>query len=415
MAVLVIEKQDLKHNIKQIKEYAKKSDEKLKIIAIVKSNGYGLGLKEYSNFLIDNGIEYLAVASTEEAIKLRSYGIKEDILMMSSTAIESEIEEMVKNNITITIGSKEAKEALINVIKRLNKKPKIHIKIDTGFGRYGYLYNEEEQIIGDIKKLQKFAVVEGIFSHLNKKPKIHIKIDTGFGRYGYLYNEEEQIIGDIKKLQKFAVVEGIFSHFSTSFYKEKWTNYQYENFINLIKKLEENEINIPIKHISNSSAFIRFPNMNLNAVRIGSAFLGRIAVANKLGLKKIGYLESEISEIKILPKGWNIGYSNTYKTKKETKVAIIPTGYAEGYHMRLENDMLSTTNKLRDVVQAIKKLFKDTKLYVEINNKKYAILGRIGMYHLTVDITGENLKIGEKVKMNANPLYVDSSVRRLYK
>ena len=216
-------------------------------------------------------------------------------------------------------------------------------------------------------------------------------------------------------MQKFAVVEGIFSHFSTSFYKEKWTNYQYENFINLIKKLEENEINIPIKHISNSSAFIRFPNMNLNAVRIGSAFLGRIAVANKLGLKKIGYLESEISEIKILPKGWNIGYSNTYKTKKETKVAIIPTGYAEGYHMRLENDMLSTTNKLRDVVQAIKKLFKDTKLYVEINNKKYVILGRIGMYHLTVDITGENLKIGEKVKMNANPLYVDSSVRRLYK
>lgn len=80
-------------------------------------------------------------------------------------------------------------------------------------------------------------------------------------------------------------------------------------------------------------------------------------------------MESEISEIKILPKGWNIGYSNTYKTKKETKVAIIPTGYAEGYHMRLENDMLSTTNKLRDVVQAIKKLFKDTKLYVEINNK----------------------------------------------
>ena len=179
MAVLVIEKQDLKHNIKQIKEYEKKSDEKLKIIAIVKSNGYGLGLKEYSNFLIDNGIEYLAVASTEEAIKLREYGIKEDILMMSSTAIENDIEEMVKNNITITIGSKEAKEALINVIKRLNKKPKIHIKIDTGFGRYGYLYNEEEQIIGDIKKLQKFAVVEGIFSH-----------------------------------------------FSTSFYKEKWTNYQ---------------------------------------------------------------------------------------------------------------------------------------------------------------------------------------------
>ena len=96
MGIIVIEKQDLKHNIKQIKEYAKRVNDKLKIIAIVKSNGYGLGLEEYANFLIDNGIDYLAVASTDEAIKLREAGIKEDILMMSSTAIEQELEDMVK-------------------------------------------------------------------------------------------------------------------------------------------------------------------------------------------------------------------------------------------------------------------------------------------------------------------------------
>lgn len=368
MGTLVIEKQDLKHNIKQIKEYAKKDNENLKIIAIVKSNGYGLGLEDYANFLIDNGIDYLAVASTGEAIKLRESGIKEEILMMSSTAIEQELEDMVKNNITITIGSTEAKDALIKIIKKINKKPKVHLKIDTGFGRYGYLYTETETILKDIKELQRFAIIEGIFSH-----------------------------------------------FSTSFYKEKWTNLQYERFLNVIKVLKQNKINIPIKHISNSSAFIRFSQMNLNAVRIGSAFLGRVAVANKLGLKKIGYLESEISEIKTLPKGWNIGYSNTYKTKKETKVAIIPTGYAEGYHMKLSSDMLSFGNKLRDVIQAVKRLFKDTTLYVEIANKRYPILGRIGMYHVTVNITGENFKIGEKVKLNANPLYVDSSVRRLYR
>ncbi|MFQ9769537.1 MAG: alanine racemase [Clostridia bacterium] len=163
MGILVIEKQDLKHNIKQIKEYAKKDNEKLKIIAIVKSNGYGLGLEEYANFLIDNGIDYLAVASTDEAIKLREAGIKEDILMMSSTAIEQELEDMVTNNITITIGSTEAKDALIKIIKRINKNPKVHIKIDTGFGRYGYLYTDTEKIIKDIKELQKFVTIEGIF------------------------------------------------------------------------------------------------------------------------------------------------------------------------------------------------------------------------------------------------------------
>ena len=83
--------------------------------------------------------------------------------------------------------------------------------------------------------------------------------------------------------------------------------------------------------------------------------------------------------------------------------------------MKLSSDMLSFGNKVRDVIQAIKRLFKNTKLYVEINNKRYPILGRIGMYHVTVDITGEDFEIGEKVKMNANPLYVDSSVRRLYR
>ena len=368
MGILVIEKEDLKHNINQVKKYAKKSDKNLKIIAIVKSNGYGLGLKEYTNFLLDNGIDFFAVASTEEAIKLREFGLKEEILMMSSTAIEEDVINMIKNNITITIGSKEAKDILIKCIKKTNKKPKIHIKIDTGFGRYGYLYNDTENILKDIKELQKFAKIEGIFSH-----------------------------------------------FSTSFYKEKWTRLQYERFLSLINKIEEEGIQIPIKHIANSSSFIRFPEMNLDAVRIGSAFLGRVAVANRLGLKKIGYLESEISEIKLLPKGWNIGYSNTYKTKRETKIAIVPTGYAEVYHMKLESDMLSFKNKIRDIIQAIKKLFKNTNLYVEINNKRYPVLGRIGMYHVTVDITGENLKIGEKVKMQANPLYVDSSVRRLYK
>ena len=191
MGILVIEKQDLKHNIKQIKEYAKSVNDKLKIIAIVKSNGYGLGLNEYANFLIDNGIDYLAVASTDEAIKLREAGIKEDILMMSSTAIEQELEDMVKNNITITIGSSEAKDALIKIIKVINKTPKVHIKIDTGFGRYGYLYTDTETILKDIKELQKFSTIEGIFSH-----------------------------------------------FSTSFYKEKWTNLQYERFLSVLKVLE---------------------------------------------------------------------------------------------------------------------------------------------------------------------------------
>ena len=101
MKALLINKEDLKHNINIIKEEAKKTE--TKIIAVVKGNGYGLDLVEYSKFLIDNGIEILAVATTEDAIKLREAGIKEDILMMSSTCIKEDVKLLIENNVILTI------------------------------------------------------------------------------------------------------------------------------------------------------------------------------------------------------------------------------------------------------------------------------------------------------------------------
>lgn len=372
MNTLVINKEDLRHNINKIKEYAKKSGQDdagkdVKIIAVVKGNGYGMGIVEYTKFLIDNGISMFAVSTMEEALKLRKEGIKEEILMLSSTAIEDDVRTLVKNKIILTIGSKED----IIIAEKIGK--------------------EENQTI-----------------------RVHLKIDTGFGRYGFVYSKRDEMVEALKNIQN-VKIEGTYTHFSISFFDEKYTKLQFKRFIDVIEVLKMNKIETGMLHVCNSSAFVKHREMHLNAVRIGSAFLGRLSFENNVGLKKIGYLESAVSEIKDLPKGFNVGYSNTYKTKTETKIAVIPCGYMDGINIMNNRDMFRTIDKLRYIVRDIKDFFKKQKIYIKIKDKNYEIIGRIGTYHIICNISNSDIKIGDKVIINVNPKFVDSSIRREYR
>ena len=315
MKSLLINQKDLKHNIEIIKELAKDNTSvgtsiEFKLVGVVKGNGYGLGLVEFARFLKDNGVPILAVSTVEEAVELREAGIDGVVLMLSSTAVDEEIKTLIEHNITVTIGSDESARKVNEWAKKLNITVRANLAIDTGFGRYGFLYQDTDHMISVLKSLTNVHIVS------------------------------------------------TFSHFSMSFAKkEKWTRIQFKRFVDTVSILQENYIKTGHLHICNSSAFLRFPYMHLNAARIGSAFLGRILLPNEWGLKKIGVLHTNITEIKTLPRGFNVGYSNTFKTKRDSKVAIIPVGYHDGFNVHNNHDVYRFRDKLRYIYHDAKDFF----------------------------------------------------------
>ena len=333
MKQLVVNKDDLRHNINKIKEYTKKisNNSNYTIIAVVKANGYGLGLAEYSNFLVQNGIQYLAVATLEEALELKKQSINAHILLLSPLNTNKDMEIAVQNDIIITIDSK------------------INSNIANDLSKKGY------------------------------NIKAHIKIDTGFGRYGFLYSDKNVILETINELVKNNIkVEGIFSHFSMAYYKNnKQTLMQYTRFKEVLTYLEKNNINIDLKHICNSPAILNYPEMCLNAARIGSAFTGRVCAEENIGLKKIGELNLNVAEIRTLPKDFTVSYLSTFKTKRETKIAVLQIGTAEGYNVGPKVDMFRVRDKLGRIYQQIKALFIKQKLTAVINEKRYDIIGTV--------------------------------------
>lgn len=369
MKKLEINKKDLKNNIEIIKQMNQETekDKKPEIIGVVKANGVGLDLIQYSKFLVDNGINTLAVAVTQEAIKLRKEAkIENDIIMLSPTIIKEEIQELVENDIILTVGNFYELELIKDIASKLKKENiRIYIKIDTGLARFGFLYNDIENII-----------------------KVFENAD-------------------------FVKIEGMYTHFSKCS-DEKWTNIQFKRFLDCVENVRKLGYSTGKLHAASSTAFIKYPEMRLDAVRLGSIFQGR-TLKKVDGLVKIGTFKTSISEIKTLPKGYNISYGKIYKTKKITRVAVIPVGYIDGFNKDKLRDDFTFKNNLISVGMEIKKIFKDNSLKVKIRDKSYKVLGRIGMYHAIIDITSNwDIQVGDEVIINITPLQANDEIRREY-
>jgi alanine racemase len=319
---------NIAHNMREVRRISASKE----IIAVIKADAYGHGALEVGPVLIENGATRLAVAVVTEALELRRAVPKAPIMILGYTPVNY-VEEIVINNIEVTA--------------------------------YDYDYVAELS-----KEAEKF----------NGTVKVHIAVDTGMGRIGFLPTDNS--IMDVYKISKLSniIIESVFSHFSCSDEKDKeYTFYQFEKFNLFCDKLKEKGVEFNLRHIANSGAIIDMPSMHLDAVRPGILLYGYYpsndVEKNKINIRPAMSLKASIINIKRLPAGEYISYGRTYKTDKESIIATLPIGYADGYTRLLFN-----------------------KGKVIVKGCFAPIVGRICMDMCMIDITGiDGLKLGDEV------------------
>ena len=365
MKKLVVEKKKLMKNIAALSAEAATTD--TKVIAMLKGNGYGLGLCAFAKLLTENGIDTISVCLLEEARTLREGGIDAEILLLSPTCNLAEAAEAISLGITCAVGSEESCAILDIAAEQAGVKAKAHLAIDTGFGRFGFLYNDMQSAAALLKAAENIEIT------------------------------------------------GTFSHLSDAFGKQENSELQFSRFTAAMDTLSALGIDAGMRHICNSCGFLRYKNMRLDAVRIGSAFLGRLPIQSPVALERIAYLESCICETKLLPAGFNIGYANTFKTKTETRIGVVPVGYMDGFGVSKINDTFRFSDILRYTLASIKTLFRDNSVYVHVGGKRCRVLGRISMFNIIVDLTDTDAQAGTEVILECNPILINASVTREYK
>ena len=299
--------ENIKFNVDSVKKALTKDT---MLCCVVKADAYGHGAVEVSKFLDkEENVDFFSVARLEEGLALVKSGVTKPILCMGYTDTDK-IQHAIDSNIRITVYSLEMAMKIDELAKLSNKKAYVHIKLDTGMSRIGFLVNE--QSISDIKKM---------FSLEN------------------------------------LIIEGIYTHFAKSDEENKEATYeQIKKYNRVVNSLEEANLNVPIKHVSNSAAILDLRECDFNMVRLGISLYGPYPsseVSRDIKLKTALELKTIVSNIKTIEKGTSVSYAGTYTVNEDTRIATLPVGYADGFPRTQKNPQAFINGKLLNIVGRI--------------------------------------------------------------
>lgn len=305
-------------------------------LGVVKANAYGHGAIPVAKKLEELGAEYLAVACLDEAIELREAGITRPILILGPTPLVF-ADEVVRYNLTQSVQSPAEAKALSEAAVCADKTLKIHIKVDTGMSRLGFLC-DEANADGAVEEIQKICTLPNL------------------------------------------AAEGIFTHFANADGDEAYSMTQLTRFLNVLDKLAVREVKFEIRHCAASAAVLNYPCAHLDMVRPGIALYGHYPDPSCEGLDGPGLLpvmtlKTRIVAVRELPAGTCISYGCTRILKRDSRIAVLPIGYADGMERLLSN----RTEML-------------------LRGQRVSVLGRICMDMCMVDVTDlADVSIGDEV------------------
>ena len=299
-------------------------------MAVVKADGYGHGAVRVSEEALECGADRLGVALPEEGIVLRKAGIKAPIQILGEIHPLASL-MVIENDLIPTLCSAVVADVLGREAGRLGQRIKVHLKVDTGMNRLGLPVND----------------VPDFLRYLKQYPSLE--------------------------------VEGIFTHFACADDPDSdYTQKQLSSLRKLLSKLESGGFRFSLKHAANSAATIFFPETHLDMVRIGIALYGlhpSEATKNKIDLEPVLSLISVVSQLKSVFAGEGASYGLTYKAAKDTKLALLPLGYGDGYTRLLSN-----------------------KAEVVIANQRFPVVGNVCMDQSLVEVgEANNIEVGDEV------------------
>lgn len=275
---------NLDYNIKQIKQKAGGRE----IIGVVKADGYGHGSVEVSKVLLENGVKTLAIATLQEAITLREAGITCPIIMLGITP-EMYAGTLLKYDITPVTSSYENAAAISEAARAEGKVIEAFVAVDTGMGRIGFLPDDEA--IEEFKKIAKLSNLK---------------------------------------------IKGLFSHFATADEKDKtYAEQQLAHYNNIYEKLKQAGVEIPVRTFANSAAIMEMPAAHFDMVRPGIVLYGcypsNEVDRSQLSIKPVMSVKANIVHLKMVQPGFSVSYGRKFTTQRESLIATLTLGYADGY------------------------------------------------------------------------------------